>query len=152
MEQENKDVQIQEKIEIVVAGLVGALLGALLGGGSIILLDQIGYVASISGLILAVCTLKGYELLAGKLSVKGVVISLVFVLLTPYVADRTCWAIFLTKEWEAYGITFAEGFALIPLLIEDGSIVLGDYLKNLLMIYGFAALGAFSTLRNAFKK
>ena len=145
-------VKSAEKQENMVTGIVGALIGALLGAGSIILLSQLGYVASISGLILAVCTLKGYELLGGKLSGKGIAISIVLMLLTPYVADRIDWAILLMQEFSDYGVTFAEAFALIPELLADGSIEQGTYWTNLLMIYGFALLGAFSTLRTTLKK
>ena len=49
--------------ENVFLGLIGARVGARLGGASIILLSQLGYIASISGVILAFCTLKGYQLL-----------------------------------------------------------------------------------------
>lgn len=145
-------VKSAEKRENMVTGIVGALIGALLGAGSIILLSQLGYIASISGLILAVCTLKGYELLGGKLSGKGIAISVVLMLLTPYIADRIDWAIVLMQEFADYGVNFAEAFALIPELLADGSIEMGMYLKNLLMIYGFALLGAFSTLRTTLKK
>ena len=141
-----------KKQENVVAGFVGALIGALLGAASIILLSQLGYIASISGLILAVCTLKGYELLGGTLSKKGIVISIVLMLVTPYLADRIDWAIFLVQEWAEYNITIGEAFAVIPLLLEDGSIEIGEYIKNLLMIYGFVLLGAFSTLKNTLKR
>ena len=138
--------------ENVLAGIVGALLGSLIGGASIILLSQLGYIASISGLILAVCTLKGYELLGGALSKKGIVICLVIVLVVPYLADRIDWAIVLMQEFPEYGFRFGEAFALIPELLREGAIEMGDYMKNLLMLYGFAALGAFSSIRNAFKK
>ena len=50
--------------ENMVLGILGAIVGALIGGASIIGLSQLGYIASISGLILAFCTLKGYELLS----------------------------------------------------------------------------------------
>lgn len=141
-----------EKRENVIAGIVGALIGALIGGGCIILLSQLGYVASLSGLVLAICTLKGYELLGGRLTKKGIIISIIFVLATPYIADRIDWAILILKEFSDYNITFADAFAAVPAMIEEGAIESGVYIKNLLMIYGFAALGAFTTLRNAFKK
>ncbi len=144
--------QKAEKRENMVTGIVGAFIGALIGGGCIILLSQLGYIASVSGLILAVCTLKGYELLGGKLSIKGVLVCLVLMLATPYLADRIDWAILVMQEWADYGVTFGEAFAVIPELIADGAIEQGAYIKNLLMIYGFAVLGAFSTLKNAFKK
>lgn len=143
---------MNRKKDNVITGAVGALLGAVLGGGSIILLSQLGYIASVSGLILAVCTLKGYELLGGGLSKKGIAISLLLMIVTPYLADRLDWAIVLVREWADYGVTFGEAFAVLPELLADDSTLMGDYLKNLLMIYGFVVLGAFSTLKNAIRK
>ena len=145
-------IKLAQKRENVICGIVGAFLGALIGGASIILIGMLGYIASVSGLILAVCTLKGYELLGGKLSGKGIVISILFMLATPYIADRIDWAIVIMQEFADYGVTFAEGFAAVPELLKDGSIEMGEYIKNLLMIYGFCALGAFATLRSTLKK
>ena len=67
--------QQKKRQENVVAGLVGAFLGALLGVVCTVVIGQLGYVASLSGLIMAVGALKGYELLGGRLSKKGAVIS-----------------------------------------------------------------------------
>lgn len=141
-----------EKPENVLTGVVGALLGAAIGAGAIILLGQLGYIASISGFILAVCTLKGYELLGGKLSVKGIVISLILLLVTPYIADRLDWAIIIMKEFSSEGVTFGQAFAAVPGLIAEGAIVQSEYIKNLLMLYGFTILGAFSTFKGLFPK
>lgn len=146
-EQEAAPVQ---KPENVITGIVGALIGAAIGAGSIILLSQLGYVASISGLILAICTLKGYELLGGRLTVKGIIISLILMLVTPYIADRLDWAIVVMNSYE--DVTLGDAFAAIPMLIEEEAIDKAEYIKNLLMIYGFAALGAVSTVANLFKK
>ena len=55
--------------------------------------QQLGYVAAISGAIMAVCALKGYELLGGKLTKKGVIISVVIMIVMTYVGDRVDWAI-----------------------------------------------------------
>ncbi len=145
-------VKIAEKRENVIGGMVGAFLGALIGGISIILIGRLGYVASVSGLILAVCTLKGYELLGGKRSGKGIAISILFMLVTPYMADRIDWAVVIMQEFAEYGVTFGEAFAAVPELLKDGSIAMGAYIKNLLMIYGFCVLGAFATLRDTLKK
>ena len=139
------------KRENVLTGTVGALIGAALGGGSIILLSQVGYVASLSGLILAICTLKGYELLGGTLSKKGVLISILLMLVTPYIADRLDWAIVIIQSFPEENITLGEAFAAVHAVIESADMV-GDYMKNLLMIYGFAILGAFGTLRGLGKK
>ena len=133
-------------------GLIGALVGAALGGASIIGLSQLGYIASISGLILAFCTLKGYELLAKGLSTKGIILCAILMLVTPFVADLLDWGIFIYQELGSYGFTFAECLKLIPEFLKDGTIEMGEYLKNLGMIYLFVIMGGFYTLKNAFKK
>ena len=56
----------QEIIEHKLAGTFGALLFALAGGIVYFLLYQLGYLASLSGLIAIVCALKGYKLFAKK--------------------------------------------------------------------------------------
>ena len=138
--------------ENFVMGLIGALIGAALGGASIILFSQMGYIASLSGLILAFCTLKGYELLAKGISTKGVILCAVLMLVIPFAADYLDWAIMLYRELGAYGFTFGECLALLPELFKDGTITMGEYLKNLGMIYLFVIMGGFYTLKNAFKK
>lgn len=149
---EYASVPQEEKRENMVAGMIGAFLGSLLGGASIILLSQVGYVASISGLILAVCTIKGYQLLGGKFSTNGIVICSVIMLVMPYFADRVDWAIYLLRDIPEAQLTFFEAYRIIPELLSEGFIEMGVYVKNLLMIYGFTALGAFSSLKKAFKK
>ncbi len=47
-----------QKKENWLAGIVGAFIGSLIGVGVIILLGQLGYVAALSGIAMAVCALK----------------------------------------------------------------------------------------------
>lgn len=138
--------------ENVALGIVGALIGAAIGAACIILLSQLGYIASLSGVVLAFCTLKGYELLGKGISTKGIVICIVLMVITPFVADWIDWAIVVMQYYEGSAITFAEALLIVPLLMEDGSIAMSDYLTNLGMIYLFVALGAFYTVKSAFKK
>ena len=79
--------------EHMLAGLVGAFLGSLLGVAAIVFIGQLGYVAAISGLIMAVCALKGYELLAGRLSRKGAVIACLLILVMTYVGNHLDFAV-----------------------------------------------------------
>ena len=65
-----------EKGENVVTGIVGAFLGSIIGLIVIVLVGQLGYVAVLSGIVMGVCTVKGYAILGGRLSKKGAVISL----------------------------------------------------------------------------
>lgn len=138
--------------ENVLLGLIGALVGAVLGGASIILLSQLGYIASISGFILAICTLKGYELLGKRLSKKGIVLCVILMIVTPFVADWIDWAIFLMKDYPEYGLTLVDSCIMLGELMAEGYVDMFEYVKNLGMIYLFVILGAFGTLRNVLKK
>ena len=140
--------EINEKQENMILGILGALIGGLLGGASIILLGQLGLVASISGVILAFCTLKGYELLGKKLSTMGIIACVVVMLIVPYVADRVSWALVIMEEFQW---AFGDSFLYVHELVEEYGLQ-ADYWKELLFIYAFAALGGFSFVKQAFKK
>lgn len=147
-----------QKKENMVLGILGAIVGAVIGGASIVLLSQVGIVSALSGLLLAICTLKGYELLGGKLSKKGAIICLILMVITPYIANEIDLAISFMKEVD--GISFAEAFAALPQLKGDGfsygfyiyTLESDAYIGNMVMVYIFTILGAFSTVRSAFKK
>ena len=140
--------EIVEKKENIFTGIIGAVIGAVIGGASIVLLNQLGYVASICGLILAVCTIKGYELLGGKRSATGIIISIALMLITPYIADRISWALAIVRD---LGYDFATAFQNVHLVIEMAEMQ-ADYFKDLGMVYLFTALGAFGTLRGLVSK
>ena len=67
--------QESEVKENVLAGIVGAFLFSLAGAAVYVLLNMIGYIASISGLVGAVCAVKGYSVFSKKESKKGIVIA-----------------------------------------------------------------------------
>lgn len=137
------------------AGFVGALIGAVIGGAAIILVSRLGFVAGICGLILAVCTLKGYEIMGSALDKTGVLVCLVLMVITPYVADRLDWALILMEDYKAtYNESLSLGiaFSLIPDLISDGAIEMSAYVTNLAMVYLFTVLGAAKTVIQVLKK
>lgn len=142
-----------QKRENVITGTVGALIGAAIGGAVILLLGQLGFIASISGFILAICTLKGYELLGRKLTMKGAIICLILIAVTPYFANRLDWTLSLIKVFTDDGISvsLSEAWALFPELISNGIIPKGDYILGLVMLYVFSLAGAFGTLRDLFR-
>ena len=77
----------------VIAGTVGAFLGSLIGVACIVILSKLGYVAAVSGVVMAVCAIKGYALLGGKLTRKGAVISGLLILVMTYIATKLCFAL-----------------------------------------------------------
>ncbi|MBQ3864642.1 MAG: hypothetical protein II781_02260 [Clostridia bacterium] len=137
-----------ETPENVPAGIVGALGGAIIGAVVVVLMGQLGFVSALSGLIAAVCSLKGYELLAKKLSIKGIIISCVLMLVMLYIGNRVDWAIAVSK---AFNVDFFSAFRGIPELVKQEAEVRAEYIKNLVMVILFALLGAVPTILTAIK-
>ena len=131
------------KKENVVAGFVGAILGSLIGALCIVVESQLGYVAAISGLVMAICTLKGYALLGGKLTTKGIVISVILMLFMTYVADRLDWAILVAREFDE---DLFISYQAIPELLQAEVIEAANYYGNLALVYVFLLVGAVPTI------
>ena len=138
----------EKKKENIVAGLVGAFLGSLLGAVCIVLIGQMGYVASIGGLVMAVCTLKGYELLGGVLSRKGAAVASAFTLVMTYVAYQMDCAI---QVAQAAGVGVFEAFRSMNYLLAGGYLETRVYWGGLVMLYLFTLLGAVPMLVGAFR-
>ncbi|MGN0400637.1 MAG: hypothetical protein ACI4HQ_00070 [Acetatifactor sp.] len=144
----------QQKSENVVGGFVGALIGSLVGVLVIVLLSQLGYVAAISGVVMAVGVLKGYELLGGKLTKKGIVISVVIMLLMTYIGDQIDWALRLFTQGggKEEGFTLFECYRLVGYALEEEIIDAAAYYGNLVMLYMFLLLGAIPTIISKVKE
>lgn len=143
-ESATKDRIQNQKKESLVAGLVGALLGSLIGVIAIVILGQLGYVAAVSGIIMAVCSLKGYELLGGRLSNKGIIGSIILMVIMVYIGNRLDWAIFLSNYYVDVDIPYA--FQVMPSLATEGLIDSGEYYGGLTIVYLFTAIGVIPTI------
>ena len=138
------------KKDNVVAGVVGAFLGSIIGVICIIIIGELGYVAAISGVVMAICVLKGYEVLGGKASKKGIVISVIIMLVMTWVGDRLDWAIIIYKELSQYAdvnITIFDCYRMIPDMLSEGYMDMSNYITNLVMIYAFLLLGMIPTVK-----
>ena len=135
--------------EKVVLGFIGALLGSLIGVACIVLLGQLGYIASICGVVMGFCAIKGYRLLAGKLSVKGIVITIVLMVVMVYLSNWISYALAVAEVWE---VDFFTAFINIHYLIGEGAIIASEYIKEVGMLYAFTALGLVPTVRDQLKK
>lgn len=140
--QAGPDLKPQKK-ENVLMGVVGAVVGALIGALAIFLFLKIEMVAAISGLVLAFCTLKGYELLGGKLSTMGIIISIVIMLITPYLAYNTYLA---TEIMDMFGMGFADAYEMVDQL-KDAS----GYTEDLTQIYIFTVIGGAASVWTTIK-
>ena len=148
-----KAIAEDEIPENVFGGIIGAIVGTIPGIALMIILGQIGYVASIAGFVMAAGALYGYKLLGKKTSVKGVVISIVIMIAMIYLGERISWTISLVRELSEYfeDVSFMAVFTSFHGLL--GELEVGSqFLVDLLMVYGFSVLGAFSTIKKAFSR
>ncbi|MBJ8350426.1 hypothetical protein [Streptococcus zalophi] len=140
----NIDIQKEtQKSENVVAGIVGAVFGSLIGVIAIVIIGQLGYVSIISGVIMGVSTISGYELLGKRLTKKGIAISVIIMLIMVYVANQADIALSIARYYE---VSFFEVFPEVNDLVAEGYLDSSIYWTNLGMIYLFSVLGFGSTV------
>lgn len=132
----------------VITGAVGAFLGSLVGVLCIVVVGQLGYVASISGLVMGVCALKGYEMLGGGLSKKGAVVSLALIVVMTFLANRLDWAVSLAMAAE---VNVFVAFRAMDRMLAEGLIEAGAYWGNLAMLYLFTLVGAVPAVVNGLR-
>ena len=121
---ENEQENVQEN---VVAGIVGAFLFALAGGAVWFGLYMVGFIAGISGLIGAVCAIKGYTVFAKKESVKGIIISVIIALLVIVIAWYFCLAYDVCDAYQMwydageidYTLTYFESVQVAHYFLAD---------------------------------
>ena len=157
----NQQLNLNEQppvYENVLAGIVGAFLFSLAGGVLWYVLYMIGILAAVSGLVGAICAIKGYSLFAKKESVKGIVISVILSLVVMVIAWYFCLAhdiYAVHQEWYAAGeidftYTFFESVRVAPYFLQDAEIR-GAYLKDLIMGLAFCVIGGGSYVVNKIK-
>lgn len=138
----------REKRENVIAGIVGAFLGSLIGAACIILFGQMGYVASVSGVIMAVCALKGYELLGGRLTKTGIVATCILIFIMTWMGNRADWALSAALGLD---IGIFEAFRMMDVFLKEGVIESATYQGGLIMLYLFTLVGAVPVIRDSLR-
>ena len=150
-----------ETKENVLAGAVGAFLFSLVGGILWFVLWQLGFLASLSGLVGVICAVKGYTFFAKtkKESKICLVLSVIIAMAVLAIAWYACVAydIYLAyQEWYAAGevdftLTYFESVSAVSYFFEDSEI-LTAYLGDLGMGLIFAIVGVVSYLASREKK
>ena len=136
-----------EKEENVVTGIVGAFLGSIIGLILIVFIGQLGRIAILSGLVMGVCTIKGYAILSGKMSKKGVFLSIIIMILMTYMAfilDSCVYVLRQNPEDIAY-IDEMVGFFSESIFTES------NYCFEFLKMLGFTLLGAVPAVLGIFR-
>ena len=134
-------------------GLVGALVGAVIGAIIWAFVLNMGYVASIVGLLIGFLAEKGYNLLGGKQG-QGKVTILVLavvvgVLLGTFGAD-VITLVSMINNGETY-LTYGDIPSTLMYLLEEDPEYRSAVVSNILMGLLFAGIGVFALLRKAGK-
>ncbi|MCI8331307.1 MAG: hypothetical protein HFE78_00550 [Clostridiales bacterium] len=138
--------------ENVIVGIVGAFLFSLVGGVLYFAIYQTGFIAGISGLIIAALSIFGYQLFSGrKNSMVGAIVSIFMVLIVIFIAEYFCLSYEIYQQFhDDYGITLTEAIRSTNVFLEEKEI-LGAVLQDLLVAYALGFVAAASAIRNAFK-
>ena len=147
---ENKTA-IKKRKGNMATGIVGAIFGSLIGVAVWVLIGQMGYIAGIAGLIMAVCALKGYELLGGKINAIGLTICLVIVAGMVYIANMTSTTLIIYQEFKGYNISFFDVYKKIPYLLKTSSEFSSDFYRNLFVGYLLTIVASVSTVISIYK-
>ena len=136
----------------VITGTVGAFLGSLIGVACIVIFSKLGYVSAASGVVMAVCSIKGYALLGGKLTKRGAVISGLFILVMTYIATKLCFAFaVLEVASETESVSFFLIYQSIGMFLEDSELR-RIFLGELALQYFFTLVGSIPTLISSLRK
>lgn len=134
--------------ENVFLGFIGAVLGSLIGVAAIVFVGQLGYISYISGLVMGVCVVKGYELLAKRFSTKGAIISIIVSLVMTFFANQLDWAVSFQRY---YGLSIFDTLPYIHEFLAEGYIDSYTYYFNLAFVFIFNAIGAAVTINSLLK-
>ncbi len=135
-------VQIAETNAVegnMLLGIVGAIAGALIGVIVIALIGSMGFIASIGGIVLALCALKGYKLLGKKISKAGLYITIAIMVVMVYVAHVVGYAMYFAVWYET---TFVSALGGMHQYIFADSEFVYAYFSELGWLYIFTAIGA----------
>ncbi len=129
-------------------GMLGAFLGTLVGVAAILIASSLGYVASISGVIMAVAALKGYEMFGGRLTKSGVLLTLLLMVFMTIFANAIDWAMVLA---DYYAIGIFDALTALPLIFSDSS-AFGEFLSTSTTLLLYTGLGSIFILISAFRQ
>lgn len=134
-----------ETPENVLGGILGALGGSLIGALAIVIIGEMGYVASVSGLIMGICTMKGYEKFGKKLSNKGVIISSIIMVIMTYLGYKIEMCMDIADALIGWSTT--DVFLSFGDLLQAAD-AYAEFFGGLALVYLFTVLGAVPTVKN----
>ncbi|MCI9564607.1 MAG: hypothetical protein HFG30_01175 [Eubacterium sp.] len=136
----------------VITGIVGALIGSLLGVALWVAIYHLGYIASIAGIAIIFCAMKGYEILGRSLDKKGVIIAAIISVIMVFAANHLAWTTEVYLELKEFGeISFLNILKRMFDFISEADIM-KEYLSDLGMGYVLTLIGGISMIVKKYKQ
>lgn len=98
--------------ERVFAGIMGALLGSAVGVILMLILFSMNYISSLTGGIMLACAAWGYAHFGKVLNKRGIVLSVLVVIVMIYIGNALCWSnvYFTEATYEFYYESLAKQY------------------------------------------
>lgn len=138
------------KRSIVPLGMIGAIIGSLLGVALWILIDQVGFIAGISGVVMLLASFKGYEILGRRLDRFGMIFCVMLSFVMIFVAVNITVLLTFVDE---LGFEVFEYAGVIEILLfswQDPDILM-YILKNLVIGYGLYLWSGYTHIKSALR-
>lgn len=149
---DTEQMQKEQRTGSYGTGALGAFVGAAIGAVVWALVLNLGYVASIVGLLIGWLAEKGYTLLKGKQGKGKIAIligAIVFGVVMGTLASDVITLVGMINSGELYGVAYGDIPDFILYMLSTNSEYLTATLANVGMGLLFAALGVYSLLRKA---
>lgn len=147
--QEKQDTAKSQKSNLV-PGLVGAFLGSLIGCILWVLIYRLGYIAGLAGAVIGICAMKGYEMFGKHLDRKGVIGSVVIMVIMIFFANKIAWAWEATTALSEYGYSFSICYRALGEILESSDLT-GNYYGDLIIGYVLTLVSSYRNIISAFR-
>lgn len=135
--EQNRQEKVRRKGNFF-TGLIGAILGALIGAVLWVVVAQIGYIAAVIGLVMGVLTIKGFELLGGRINIASIITCCVVVGIVLMLANGVSLGLEIYSVYKSEAVSVFDCIATVPDFLaysEIASTFWGNTAIGLLLTY-----------------
>ena len=135
--EQNRQEKVRRKGNFF-TGLIGAILGALIGAVLWVIVAQIGYIAAVIGLVMGVLTIKGFELLGGRINIASIITCCVVVGIVLMLANGVSLGLEIYSVYQSESVSVFDCIAAVPDFLaysEIASTFWGNTAIGLLLTY-----------------
>lgn len=145
-----------EKQDSLAKGALGAVLGAVANILVWIVVGSLGVPGSISGWVAALLSIKLYEYFGGRIKKSGIIICAVSCAVFLLAANYLFWSLqisaALNAQVGARTFTIIDGIKRLPAYFGDAEFFITCFVRDIIISFGFCAVGMVTTLVPMYKR